>query len=233
MDSLIKRPAYTVADTGRLIGLTPGRIRRWLHGYSYEWGPPENRKHGSQPPVIKGFRKTGERLASFLDLMELLFAKSFLDSGVSLRKVRTALEEAKQFTKSDHPFASHQFYAWGKGLVLELPFRESPVLVELLTHGQTVIRPVVLEHALKIDFETSGNIASAWWPQGKGNPVVLNPKVCFGAPSIVGRGIKTNNVFDMYIGEGGDVDAVCSWFEIDRREVLAAVEFEENLRSAA
>jgi hypothetical protein len=32
-------PLYTVREAGRLLSLQPSRVKRWLLGYQYEYGP--------------------------------------------------------------------------------------------------------------------------------------------------------------------------------------------------
>lgn len=232
MIPLLHEPMYTVADAARLAHLTPSRVRRWLYGYHYEWGPAGKRRFGQQPPVID--RATSEgRPPSFLDLMELLFAKAFLDHGVSLRRVRRALEEARIYTKEDHPFAKRRFFCWGRDVFMELRHQPDSEIVQLLEGGQLAIRPVVLDIAHRIDFDADTQLAAAWWPLGKKKPVIVDPKVAFGAPSIARKGVKTANVYDMYVAEGRRAEAVTFWLGLEAREVAAAVEFEESIKKAA
>ena len=46
----LRRPSYTVAEASRLVGLTGGRVRRWLRGYEYAYGKALR----GQPPVLQG-----------------------------------------------------------------------------------------------------------------------------------------------------------------------------------
>jgi uncharacterized protein (DUF433 family) len=61
---------------------------------------------------------------------------------------------------------------------------------------------------------------------------VLDPRVAFGAPSVVGKGVKTANIFDLFEAEERRVDPVCSWLGLEPDEVKAAVKFEEKLKAA-
>ena len=51
-------------------------------------------------------------------------------------------------------------------------------------------------------------------------------------PSLVGRGVSTANVYDLFLGEGETLDHVSSWMNLEEREVRAAVKFERHLATA-
>jgi len=97
----LDRPSYPAAEAGRLVGLAAGRVRRWLKGYGYNYG--DSLRH--QPPVVQRNEPTGS-YASFLDLVDLLFVKRFLDHGVSLQRVRRALDEAREILGTTNEFAT-------------------------------------------------------------------------------------------------------------------------------
>ena len=111
----LRRPSYTVAEAGRLVGLTAERVRRWLRGYEYSYGDAVR----GQPPVVLQGRGPPSPYASFLDLVDLLFVKRFLDHGVSLQKVRRALDEAREVLGTNH-FARQTFFTDGGAIFLRL-----------------------------------------------------------------------------------------------------------------
>lgn len=102
----LNRPMYTTAEASRLVDISPVRVRRWLQGYSYEYG---SKIHSQRPVVSRTESQTN--YASFLDLIDLLFAKKFIDHGISLQKLRKALDEAHTILGTDH-FASQILYRW-------------------------------------------------------------------------------------------------------------------------
>jgi uncharacterized protein (DUF433 family)/DNA-binding transcriptional MerR regulator len=226
-------PIYEPAEVARLVGLTPSRVRRWLFGYRYRIGADKRDK--KQRPVIRRDSTARFRYASFLDLIELLSVKSFLDKGLSLQRVRRACDEAASVLGVDHPFARRRFFTAGSQIFLEFQNRsEAADLLQLLSGGQWVIEPIIREFAEQIDFDLDSDLASKWWPLGKHEHVVLDPLVSFGAPSIVGRGVKTSNVFDLYRAERERAEVVARWMTLTLAEVEAAVRFEKKqLRQAA
>ena len=223
----LRRPSYSAAEAGRLVGLTPGRVRRWLRGYEYSY---RNEVRG-QPPVVQ--RSSPQcSYASFLDLIDLLLVKRFLDHGVSLQKVRGALDEARSILGTTH-FARQTFFTDGSAVFLELQDKaldaERSAILQLMTGGQWVIAQVIREVAKQIDFEPTEGFASRWFPLGRDRPVVLDPKVSFGAPCIAGHGVKTINVHDLFVAEKESLTSVGRWWNLTDPEIQAAVDFERQL----
>ena len=224
----LRRPSYTVTEAGRLVGLSAERVRRWLRGYEYSYRDGER----DQPPVVQQGGGAPSRYASFLDLVDLLFVKRFVDHGVSLQKVRRALEEAREVLGTDH-FARQTFFTDGGAIFLQLKqgarSGRGGAILELMSGGQWVIAPVIRQLARQIDFGSPGGLASRWHPLGRDRPVVLDPKVSFGAPSIAGRGVKTFNIHDLYTAEDESLEPVRNWWRLTDTEIRAAVDFERQL----
>lgn len=216
-------PTYSAAEVGRMVGLHPARVRRWLRGYDYRYAA----KIRHQRPVI---RRRGPRpgtYASFLDLIDLLFVKRFLDHGVSLQRVRRALDEASEILGTDH-FACSNFFTDGREIYLEV--REAgDAILQLLSGGQWVIAPLIRKLAEQIDFDSETGLARRWYPLGPGTRVVLDPCIAFGHPALVGRRTLTANVYDFYRAERRSLERTCEWLALEPEEVRAAVAFEERI----
>jgi uncharacterized protein (DUF433 family) len=220
----LDQPMYTTAEASRLVGLGKDRVRRWLQGYSYISGPQKR----LQRPVIKRIGSVGTSYASFLDLIDLLFVKEFLEHpGISLQQLRKALSEASDILNTNH-FARQIFFTDGKNIWLKVKEKGDAIL-ELLSGGQWVISSVIEDLAHQIDFDPPSELARRWYPLGSNGLIVLDPFVSFGRPTIVGKGVATSNVYDFFVAEGQVTRPVCKWLSLTRLEVEAAVEFEEQL----
>ena len=217
------RPTYPAAEVGRLVDLNPTRVRRWLRGYDYTYGAV--RHH--QAPVIHRQGTAGTTYASFLDLIDLLFVRQFLEHGVSLQRVRRALDEATQLLGTTH-FARRSFFTDGRNIFLEMKGRGEAIL-QLLSGGQWVIAPIIVQLAKQIDFDSPTGLARRWYPLGPNGLVVLDPLVSFGRPTIVGRGVATSNVYDFYVAERRQMAVVRDWLGLRDEEVKAAVAFEQRM----
>ena len=222
-------PAYSIAEASRLAGLSKDRTRRWLKGYEYfypdsQMTPPIRRR---QAPVIRRGRTAGTTYASFMDLVDLLFVKEFLAHGVSLQKLRKALDEAEQILGKKH-FAHESFFTDGRSIYVRVK-QYGEAIMQLLAGGQWVIAPIILELAKKIEFDRSTAMARRWFPLGRDFPVVVDPLISFGRPALLRRGVATANVYDLYLAERQDISATSNWLGIAVGDARAAVEFEQQL----
>jgi DNA-binding transcriptional MerR regulator/uncharacterized protein (DUF433 family) len=216
----LSTPTYTITETSRLTGLSRYQVRRYLKGYSYEGG--------KQDPVITRDASPESTYASFLDLIDLLFVKRLLERGFSLQFIRKALDDARIHLGAPH-FARSIFFTSRKDIVLQLP--DSSELVTLLTGGQMAMNVVVDEFYKKLDFEkvTNFKFVRRWYPLGKKGLIVIDPTISFGRPTIMGSGIATENIYDLFLGEQKIFEPVESWFRIPRSHLEAAVNFELSL----
>ena len=228
--SPLDQPMYTAAMAARFTSLRASRVRRWLRGYGYRY--PVASQHvtrvSHQGPVIK--RTTDQPYATFLDLVDLLFVRSFLQHGITLQRLRKALKEAEELLGGHH-FAQRAFFTDGHQIWLQV-HKNSDALMQLLSGGQWVIARIIKELAEQIDFQELSGFAERWYPLGPRTPVVLDPRIAFGAPTIVGRGVETSNVYDLYLAERKKTRLVVRWMELEEQEVEAAVRFESGLRAA-
>jgi len=181
-------------------------------------------------PIVVRTQTPSESYASFLDLIDLLFVKRFLDRGISLQKIRKALVEAERLLGGHH-FAQRSFFTDGRNIFLQVK-DDAEALLELLSNGQWVIAPLIKELAHQIDFDRPSGLAQRWYPLGPKGMVVLDPAISFGNPTIVGRGVSTAVVYDNFLAEKERIKKVSKWMELDQKEVLAAIEFEQKLKVA-
>ena len=229
-------PIYSVPAAGRFVGLNTTRVRRWLKGYAFPYSDRQGgERRGHSPPVVPGHEYEGRIYASFLHLMDLLFVREFLARGLSLQNIRKHLDEVREVAGAPH-FARRRLFARGQivFLQLEAEFKElRGGYLELGSGGQLAMPRFVEMIGKQIDFSATSNWAERWYPPGHGRMIVLDPKVCFGSPTIARHRITTSTVHEAYLAEGQDVEAVCDWMSVAPREVKAAVKFEQSLATAA
>ena len=224
---------YSQAMASRLVGLDSSRVRRWLQGYEYTYAPKTSTAKGRrrQSPLVHRRGALGSQYASFVDLIDLLFVKKFVEHGISVQRLRKALEEAVELT-GDHHFAQRRFWTDGRKIYLQIKDKPAEALLELLSGGQWVIAPIIKQVAHQIEFDVITGVSKRWFPLGKEKSVVVDPSVAFGAPTIAGRGVQTANIFDLYEGEGRNVGDVAAWLDLPPEAVRHAVEFEQALAAA-
>lgn len=227
---------YARADAARLLGMSAARLRRWVGGYTY-WlrasTPTRARRH--RPPVIRTDLPVVDDVValSFLELMELRVVKAIVDAGVSLQHVRAAARLAADHFHTDHPFASRRVFTDGRAIFSAVSADDAaPDVVRWRADDiDQVIAGGIFEQFLhEIEFDPASCLAERWWPLGRGQPVVLDPRIAFGAPVVAGTAVRTSVV--ARFARHASVDEAAVAYEIERRQADAAVEFERQLAAA-
>ena len=228
----LNAPYYTLAQASRLCGVSRGRISRWLRGYDYTYNISGEIREGSQESIVERNLEIDSASVSFLELIDLLFVKRFLDRGYSLQKVRKILDEARIHLKTPH-FASAKFYIFGTETILDdnKMSESSKSFLALFKGGQRAFSQLVESIGEKVDFEevTEFGLAARWYPRGKNGYIVVDPKVSFGQPTVIGTRITTNNIFDLYLGEEKKMESVSSWFNLPPNKINSAIVFEQSI----
>lgn len=227
---------YVRADAARLLRMSPARLRRWVGGYTY-WlrGATATRARRRRPPVIKtDLPVIHDTVAlSFLELMELRVVKAVVDAGVSLQHVRGAAQLAADHFDTDHPFASRRVFTDGRAIFSAVSDdADAPDVVKWRAGEiEQVIAGGVFDQFLhEIEFDDATSLAERWWPMGRTVPVVLDPRVAFGAPIVAGTAVRTNVV--ARLAREASLDEAAVAYEIERRQAEAAVQFESRLAAA-
>jgi uncharacterized protein (DUF433 family) len=215
----LSAPTYSIAEASRLTKINRWSVSRWLRGYKYEGG--------EQDPVVKRSIPAESTYASFLDLIDLLFVRKFIERGFSLQFIRKALEDARVHLGTPH-FARSKFFTSSEEIILELPDSN---MVALLAGGQRAMGEIIEQIYDKLDFEevTEFGFVRRWYPRGRQGYIVIDPQISYGRPTIIGSGIATENIFDLYLGENEKIELVKSWFQLPRHQIQAAVSFETSL----
>lgn len=227
---------YARADAARLLGLTPARLRRWVGGYTYWLRDASDAKaKRRQPPVVKTDLPVIDNAIalSFLELMELRVVKAIVDGGISLQHVRRAAAIACTHFCTDHPFASRRVFTDGRAIFSAVSDQESSPDVVRWQQGEIeqIIAGGIFEQFLQeIEFDSATSLAFRWWPLGRTKPIVLDPRLSFGAPVVAGTAVRTSIVARM--AKHASVQEAAIAFELQLQQAEAAVSFERELASA-
>src|SRR5581483_1910712 len=226
---------YSRPEAARLLGVTPSRLRRWVSGYTYQNREGTAPRSGKVPPVIRSTipRLRGAVALSFVELMELRVVKALVNRGLPLQHVRRAATLAARTFSTVHPFASHKVFTDGTRVFAALTPGSTPSDLVALTPRdvQQVIAGSIFEPFIdQIDFDPDTALAARWWPLGRGMPVVLDPRIAFGAPVILGTRLRTQ--FIAGLAAHSAPEAVAHSYSVDLDAVRAASRFETMLAAA-
>ncbi|MGH6677516.1 MAG: hypothetical protein ACREDL_00910 [Bradyrhizobium sp.] len=230
IENPLARGFYTVPQAARLIRVgSTNRIYGWLRGYpDRQVGPLLDRDY---QPIADN-----EEL-SFLDLMEVRFVETFREAGVKLRSLRIAAQRLREELQTPHPFAQDRMVlvADQVDVLVEEILRDSaakasdPRLRSLLSRNYVMYEAIKQSLLPGVRFDTATHLAREWAPIPDRFPkIVMRPHVSYGQPTGPSR-VPTGVLFDAWVAENENADAVSHWYEVPLAEVLEAIEFEHQL----
>lgn len=125
---------------------------------------------------------------SYLELVEVAFVATFRQMGVSLTRIRKARDYLAQTFHAEYPLATRRFKTEGTHILMELRegegMREIDQLVLADQSGQLAWEDLIGERFLEFDYEEE--LAVRWHVAGLGTPIIIDPRVSFGAPTVGG-----------------------------------------------
>lgn len=184
---------YALPEAARLARVPRRTLEHWVKGYTYRVG--ERLTHAD--PVV---RPAEDGSLTFINLMEMLTLAGYRRQGVSMQRVRKALDYARRSMDEAHVLASERLLTDGKELFWEFQQHdEGAGDLVVLTSGQKVFPEAVMGYLREMEWGAD-HLAHRWWPgaiPGKGD-VVVDPRRAFGAPVLAGTGIRTEDVFSRF-----------------------------------
>src|SRR4051794_1654659 len=216
---------YGVAEAAALLGLRADRARAWLDGYERE---------GAQyAPVIRA-ESTGEDLVTWGEFVELGYLREYRRKGVPLQRLRPVVDELRREFATPYPLATARPYILGKELVLDLQERNGipPAIAIVIRSGQQILLAHDAQRFFKkVEFDPPGQgDVRRLRPAGLASPVVIDPLVRFGRPSV--QGVATDRLWELF-DAGEPIEQIADGYEMPTEEIRAAIAYEEQLRSLA
>ena len=191
-------PNYEVREAARYASVNAGTVTRWQR----------NTALGPRAPGLK---------LSYLQLIELAVAASAKEAGMKLADIRAARSYFAGAFKTDHPFALLDLQTDG----VDMAVKAGAELLIGNKKGQLAWKQIIGDRFKEFDYEEG--VATRWHVAGKGSPVVIDPRVRFGAPHV--SGVPTWLLKDRWMA--GEVpDVIAEDYDLNIEQVIKALEFE-------
>ena len=203
-------PAYRTSEASMLAQTHWQTVSRWFHGHRQ---------------VFVGAKRARAPL-SYLQLVEVAFVASFRAAGVSLQRVRKAQEYLSKVFQVEYPFAQLELKTDGVHVLKELEEREEGQGVRLVVAdraGQEAWPQLIAERIAQFDY--AYELALTWHPRGQEVPIVVDPRISFGAPIVEQAGVATWVLRERYQA-GESLDELEDDFGVTPTELMAALKFE-------
>jgi uncharacterized protein (DUF433 family) len=184
-------PAYGLTEAAHYLRLPTATLRVWTMGQGYRVNDEKR-----WAPAIIQLPDSEKAILSFVNLIEAHVLRALRTRhGISMPKVRQALEELERHDAPTHPLAFENFLT-GRG---ELFVKRYGELVNLSRAGQIAMTSVLAVHLDRVErdemfapirlypfvrSETSGDVRT----------VLVDPEVSFGRPVIRGTRIATAEI---------------------------------------
>jgi uncharacterized protein (DUF433 family) len=196
-------PNYQVREAARYAQVSPQTVAAW-----------HNR-------MLSEKDKRAE--LSYLQLIEVAVVAAARKAGMKLKDIEAAREYASVKLHSEFPFAEYEFKTDGKHLLfddMELAEGKPGAWVSADQGGQLVWKQIV--NRLR-EFEYEDGRALRWRVAGPRSPIVIDPRVSFGTPTV--RGIATWVIKGRHQAGESDHD-IAEDFGIEVPDVRKALKFE-------
>jgi uncharacterized protein (DUF433 family)/DNA-binding transcriptional MerR regulator len=171
---------------------------------------------------------TGMKVLSFFELIEALAVRSLrTDHGVSLQRIRQALETANERYGIHHLFARKEHKTVLIGSDIYIFFgddTQSPVQLTGKHRGQKSFKECIEMYMQDLDFDAVGLAKVYTAFRFKGEEVILNPKLHFGDPVMKRSGYTANTLYSAAVAEGSLVKAA-HLYDVSETEVEAAYRY--------
>ena len=213
--TVLDRRIYVMSDVDRYLGLPGGTARRWIDGYI--------RGGRTYPPVIRE-SSTGEESASWGEFVETSLLAGFRDRGVSMQKLRPAVERLREELDTPYPLAAQRTWLDVEGQELVLRIQESTQLEDDLRFV------VVRSGQLMLSAPTQSFVERVRYLDGVVNEmdlgaggVVANPQRAAGRPAV--RAVPSEVLAEGFRAGESTVD-LAAHYELSPTEVEAAIRYE-------
>jgi len=226
---------YGIYESAHILKIPPDTLRSWIRGRDY---PTE--RYGKQKfhPLIE-LPDEDLPLLSFVNLVEAhvldAIRYKYRKPRIPLQKVRDAIQYLRGNYGSRHPLAEYWFQQAGVDLIVDIAGQ----LENASRKGQLEVREWITAHLKRIERDPQG-AAIALYPYLHRHPqqleepklVLVDPRISFGKPILVGVGVPTSVVADRH--EAGESMAeLAEDYGCEEAEIQNAIEYEQSLPKAA
>jgi uncharacterized protein (DUF433 family) len=214
-------PAYSLHEGARYVKLPVATLRSWVIGRRY----PKEGGLGHFQPLLRPPSRQPVSL-SFWNLVEAHVLRSLrTEHGVSLKDVRKALSFAERQLGIQRLLLSERLCTQAGRVFLE----RYGELIELSASGQLALRRRFEEHLKRVEWEQQFPVRLYPFLSGAtesdARPIAIDPRIAFGRPILMRRGISTQAIADR-IDAGESVPDLAADYDLEPREIEEAVLYE-------
>ncbi|GAB4510732.1 MAG: hypothetical protein Tsb004_14190 [Allomuricauda sp.] len=206
---------YTASEIAKILRIPYRTVYTWMNKY---WDGKIGKDFGAK----YSWEINGTRAVSFHTFIEFYVMMRFSEAGVKPKQVLEAHKELSKMYSTAFPFARKEVLGNIKsdGKLIYLKTVEG--IIELNGTKQFNLGLIEL-FFINLEFDND-NLASRFWPIGRGKSILVDPKRRFGHPVIDGKNIFPEIIFKHH--QAGDpISYIAHVYEISENEVNHALEY--------
>ena len=225
-------PTYGILETAHLLKIPAATLRTWIRGRYYDTSRGKKR---FDPLIFLPDRDLP--LLSFVNLVEAHILDAIrYKHNVPLSNVRAAIGHLREYSDSQHPLADYWFQLKGVDLLIE----DKGLLVNATRQGQIEMKEIITAYLKRVERDPAG-AAVGLYPYLKRHPlikveepklVLIDPRISFGKPILVGVGVPTSVVADRY-DAGERIIELAHDYGCEASEIQNAIAYERAVSKAA
>jgi uncharacterized protein (DUF433 family) len=210
-------PSYTVKETARYARVHSSTVTRWYYGAS-----------DMRAVLPERERRTP---LSYMQLIEVAIVAAFRRAGVPMQRIRKARDYFAREFDAEYPFAEYRVVSQGMHILLDLEglWPASDVRKVIITDAGGQVAWADLIGGRFDEFDYDLELAIRWHPAGRQSPIVIDPRIAFGAPVI--RGVPTWALRGRWRA-GESIPRISASYRLSEPEVEDALTFEGVLDAA-
>lgn len=222
LDGWRTQPMYTFSEAAQLAHVSTSTVRGWLRGYS---GPERD----IQPIFTTHDRNVA--MVSFLNLIEIVVASQFRKAlGVKYQTVISAYAHAKEIVDSQYPFAHARLEPLAGNIVYFIKSQPGTSSRQAMDRPEQWSLPMDLpplpNEVLQVieQIEYLQELAAKWFPVGRDVPIVIDPRVSTGIPTVAGTGVTIGAIHERFKA-GHKIEFLSRDYELEPSVVQTVIQY--------
>lgn len=206
---------YSVPDLSRILKKPLNTIRYWVEQYwDKELGAVYEGRYSWNIEFTKAI--------DFYTMIELVIFAQLRDQNLSAREIVNSHKYLSKKFDTPYPFANRDVLQalQTDGIKPYLHYEETTETAD--GSGQLNLSFIV-EFFKELDFGAD-KLASHFWPMGKSNCVVIDPKRQFGHPVIANTNIYPETIYNMHLANE-PIPFIAFTYDISERQVQDAIQY--------
>jgi len=210
-DPRLSSALFTFREAGAYLDVPTTTIKNWSH---------RGVRRGE--PLVTAFAgDRGVPSLSFVGLTEAYILSVFRNAGVSMQRIRPALERLKADEGLEYALASGHLYTDGRDVLFDYAFKAGDEIQRQLTevrNGQTVLRPVIQSRLQRIQWDDDSWPTRLHLPGFHVAKVIVDVRRAYGRPIVLSGDARVEDVVGRFFG-GDPIDEVARDFGLSPEEV--------------